>query len=78
MFHVKLVIETTKERYELSLPKHVDKDSIWQNIRKDMQTNLSFLELIDGNGRTIFINKSQIVSLYLEEKESDKKKLIFY
>ena len=73
MFHVKLVIETTKERYELSLPKHVDKDSIWQNIRKDMQTNLSFLELIDGNGRTIFINKSQIVSLYLEEKESDKK-----
>lgn len=75
---MKLVIETTKERYELSLPKHVDKDSIWQNIRKDMQTNLSFLELIDGNGRTIFINKSQIVSLYLEEKESDKKKLIFY
>ena len=70
---MKLVIETTKERYELSLPKHVDKDSIWQNIRKDMQTNLSFLELIDGNGRTIFINKSQIVSLYLEEKESDKK-----
>ena len=73
MFHVKLVIETTKEQYKLSLPKHVDKDSIWQNIRKDMQTNLSFLELIDENGRTIFINKSQIVSLYLEEKESDKK-----
>lgn len=71
MFHVKLVIETTKEKYELSLPKHVDKDSIWQDIRKDMQTNLSFLELIDENGRTIFINKSQIVSLYLEEKESD-------
>lgn len=70
---MKLVIETTKERYELSLPKHVDKDSIWQDIRKDMQTNLSFLELIDENGRTIFINKSQIVSLYLEEKESDKK-----
>lgn len=68
---MKLVIETTKEKYELSLPKHVDKDSIWQDIRKDMQTNLSFLELIDENGRTIFINKSQIVSLYLEEKESD-------
>ena len=73
MFHVKLVIETTKEQYKLSLPKHVDKDSIWENIRKDMQTNLSFLELIDENGRTTFINKSQIVSLYLEEKESDKK-----
>lgn len=71
MFHVKLVIETTKEKYELSLPKHVDKDSVWKDIRKDMQTNLSFLELIDENGRTIFINKSQIVSLYLEEKESD-------
>ena len=71
MFHVKLVIETTKEKYKLSLPKHVDKDSIWQDIRKDMQTNLSFLELIDDNGRTMFINKSQIVSLYLEEKESD-------
>ena len=71
MFHVKLVIETTKEQYKLSLPKHVDKDSIWQDIRKDIQTNLSFLELIDENGRTIFINKSQIVSLYLEEKESD-------
>ena len=70
---MKLVIETTKEKYELSLPKHVDKDSIWQDIRKDMQTNLSFLELVDENGRTIFINKSQIVSLYLEEKESDKK-----
>lgn len=68
---MKLVIETTKEKYELSLPKYVDKDSIWQDIRKDMQTNLSFLELIDKNGRTIFINKSQIVSLYLEEKESD-------
>ena len=68
MFHVKLVIETTKEQYKLSLPKHVDKDSIWQDIRKDMQTNLSFLELIDENGRTIFINKSQIVSLYLENK----------
>ena len=71
MFHVKLVIETTKEKYELSFPKHVDKDSVWKYIRKDMQTNLSFLELIDKNGRTIFINKSQIVSLYLEEKESD-------
>lgn len=71
---MKLVIETTKEQYKLSLPKHVDKDSIWENIRKDMQTNLSFLELIDENGRTIFVNKSQIVSLYLEEKESDKKK----
>lgn len=70
---MKLVIETTKEKYELSLPKHVDKDSVWKDIRKDMQTNLSFLELIDKNGRTIFINKSQIVSLYLEEKESDKK-----
>lgn len=68
---MKLVIETTKEKYELSLPKHVDKDSVWKDIRKDMQTNLSFLELIDENGRTIFINKSQIVSLYLEEKESD-------
>lgn len=65
---MKLVIETTKEKYELSLPKHVDEDSIWQDIRKDMQTNLSFLELVDENGRTIFINKSQIVSLYLEEK----------
>ena len=75
---MKLIIETTKEKYELSFPKHVDKDSIWQDIRKDMQTHLSFLELIDENGRTIFINKSQIVSLYLEEKESDKKKLIFY
>ena len=70
---MKLVIETTKEQYKLSLPKHVDKDSIWENIRKDMQTNLSFLELINENGRTTFINKSQIVSLYLEEKESDKK-----
>ena len=70
---MKLIIETTKEKYELSLPKHVDKDSIWQDIRKDMQTHLSFLELIDENGRTTFINKSQIVSLYLEEKESDKK-----
>ena len=68
---MKLIIETTKEKYELSFPKHVDKDSIWQDIRKDMQTHLSFLELIDENGRTIFINKSQIVSLYLEEKESD-------
>lgn len=68
---MKLVIETTKEQYKLSLPKHVDKDSIWQNIRKDMQTNLSFLELIDENGRTIFINKSQIVACYLEENESD-------
>lgn len=65
---MKLVIETTKEQYKLSLPKHVDKDSIWQDIRKDMQTNLSFLELVDENGRTIFVNKSQIVSLYLEEK----------
>ena len=68
---MRLVIETTKEQYKLSLPKHVDKDSVWQDIRKDMQTNLSFLELIDENGRTMFINKSQIVSLYLEEKESD-------
>ena len=68
---MKLVIETTKEQYKLLLPKHVDKDSVWQDIRKDMQTNLSFLELIDENGRTIFINKSQIVSLYLEEKKSD-------
>ena len=68
---MKLVIETTKEKYELSFPKHVDKDSIWQDIRNDMQTNLSFLELIDENSRTIFVNKSQIVSLYLEEKESD-------
>ena len=73
MFHVKLVIETTKEQYKLSLPKHVDKDSVWKDIRKDMQTNLSFLELIDENGITMFINKSQIVSLYLEEKESDEK-----
>lgn len=70
---MKLVIETTKELYKLSLPKHVDKDSVWQDIRKDMQTNLSFLELIEENGITMFINKSQIVSLYLEEKESDKK-----
>lgn len=68
---MKLVIETTKEQYKLSLPKHVDKDSIWQDLRKDMQTNLSFLELIDENSRTIFINKSQIVSLYLEEKEGN-------
>ena len=71
MFHVKLIIETTKERYKLSLPKHVDKDSVWKDIRKDMQTNLSFLELIDENGITMFINKSQIVSLYLEEKEGN-------
>lgn len=68
---MKLVIETTKQQYKLSLPKHVDKDSIWQDIRKDMQTNLSFLELIDENCRTIFLNKSQIVSCYLEENESD-------
>ena len=68
---MKLVIETTKQQYKLSLPKHVDKDNIWENIRKDMQTNLSFLELIDENGRTIFINKSQIVACYLEENESD-------
>ena len=68
---MKLIIETTNERYKLSLPKHINKDSIWQDIRKDMQTNLSFLELIDENGRTMFINKSQIVSLYLEENESN-------
>lgn len=68
---MKLVIDMTKQQYKLSLPKHVDKDSIWQDIRKDMQTNLSFLELIDENGRTRFINKSQIVACYLEENESD-------
>lgn len=68
---MKLVIGTTKEQYKLSLPKHVDKDSVWKDIRKDMQTNLSFLELIDESGRTIFINKSQIVACYLEENESD-------
>ena len=70
---MRLVIDTMKDTYYFPLPKHVDKDSVWKDIRKDMQTNLSFLELIDKNGRIIFINKSQIVSLYLEEKESDKK-----
>lgn len=65
---MKLVIETIKDNYTFPLPKHIDKSDMENMLRKDMQTNLSFLELIDANGGKMFINKSQIVSLYLEDK----------
>lgn len=71
MFRVRLVIDTIKDTYYFPLPKHVDKSDMENMLRKDIQTNLSFLEVIDDKQQNIFINKNNIVAVYVIDEVND-------
>lgn len=62
---MKLVIETIKDNYTFPLPKHIDKQDMENMLRKDMQTNLSFLEVVGYDQQCVFINKNNIIAVYL-------------
>lgn len=62
---MKLIVETVKDNYTFPLPKHIDKSDMETMLRKDMQTNLSFLEVVGYDQQTVFINKNNIIAVYL-------------
>lgn len=68
---MRLVIDTMKDTYYFTLLKHVDKSDMENMLRKDIQTNLSFLEVIDDKQQNVFINKNNIVAVYVTDEVDD-------
>lgn len=67
MFHVKLYVLTDKTQEIHDLPDEVSKESMIQLLRNELlNPNVTFLELIN-NGESLFINKSKIIKLWIEE-----------
>lgn len=70
MFHVKLYISTIKGDLMFDLPKGVSKANLEQAVKNDINNQSSFLEVIQ-DGKTIFINKSNIIRCWIDEENSD-------
>lgn len=67
MFHVKLYVLTDKTQEIHDLPGEISKENMIQMLRNELlNPNVTFLELIN-NGESLFINKSKIIKLWIEE-----------
>ena len=67
---MKLYISTVKDELMFDLPKGVSKANLEQAVKNDINNQSSFLEVIQ-DGKTIFINKSNIVKCWIDGDESD-------
>ena len=67
---MKLYISTIKGDLMFDLPKGVSKANLEQAVKNDINNQSSFLEVIQ-DGKTIFINKSNIVKCWIDGDESD-------
>lgn len=64
---MKLYVLTDKTQEIHDLPDEVSKESMIQMLRNELlNPNVTFLELIN-NGESLFINKSKIIKLWIEE-----------
>lgn len=64
---MKLYVLTDKTQEIHDLPDEVSKESMIQMLRHELlNPNVTFLELIN-NGESLFINKSKIIKLWIEE-----------
>lgn len=64
---MKLYVLTDKTQEIHDLPYEVSKESMIQMLRNELlNPNVTFLELIN-NGESLFINKSKIIKLWIEE-----------
>lgn len=67
---MKLYISTVKGDLIFDLPKGVSKANLEQAVKNDINNQSSFLEVIQ-DGKTIFINKSNIIRCWIDEENSD-------
>lgn len=67
---MKLYISTVKGDLIFDLLKGVSKATLEQAVKNDINNQSSFLEVIQ-DGKTIFINKSNIVKCWIDGDESD-------
>lgn len=67
---MKLYISTVKGDLMFDLPKGVSKANLEQAVKNDINNQSMFLEVIQ-DGKTIFINKSNIVKCWIDGDESD-------
>ena len=67
---MKLYIVTVNGDLVFDLLKGVSKANLEQAVKNDINNQSSFLEVIQ-DGKTIFINKSNIVKCWIDGNESD-------
>ena len=67
---MKLYISTVKGDLIFDLLKGVSKANLEQAVKNDINNQSSFLEVIQ-DGKTIFINKSNIIRCWIDEENSD-------
>lgn len=66
---MKLIVTTIKEDIVFDIPKESDKTVLEQSLHKDLNgTQWTFILFTDADGRGVWINKNNIISVEIKEK----------